>query len=502
MTITIYLLIAVLLLLLNGFFVLAEFAAVKVRPTRIEALAGRGDARAKVMQYIQSHLDQYLSVCQVGITFCSIGLGFVAEPSLVRLIQPLVHWAGSASASTAHAIAFVIAYIIVSFLHIVIGELVPKSIAIRATEPAALRTAKPLRFFYYLFFAPLWVLNASSNAILRLLGLPFARHDDHSDEEVRIILGQTQSSGLLSFRRLLLMENVLDLGGLTVRDAMRPRAQVKLLRTTATRAENDAVITEARFSRYLLVGADAERPIGVVHVKDLYMAERRGQPVTDLATIARPFVTTRESTLIEGVLADMQRRAVHLAVVLGEHDRWTGFISMEDAIEEVIGTIEEEFPTEPPLHIADVLSPSQIVLDVDGDSIKSAVAAALTRVGAAGLPGDLAALTAAVLQRENLSSTYVGRGVAMPHARIADIAKPTLIVARVRESLAAPSGDDRIDLLFIILTPAGMPRIHQRLQALIAGILDSVYVEERLRAVTTPVELMEALETAEQATIG
>src|SRR5271157_2329299 len=197
MILTTYLILALLLILLNAFFVLAEFAAVKMRPTQVEALAEAGNRRAKFLERIQAHLDEYLSVCQVGITLASIGLGFVGEPAFAEFLLPAVKWVGIrgvATTITAHGIAVAAAYLLVSFLHIVLGELVPKSVAIRRTENAALFTALPLVIFRYIFIAPIWLLNSTVNGILRVFRLPpVTGHGIHSEEEIRVILDQSQS---------------------------------------------------------------------------------------------------------------------------------------------------------------------------------------------------------------------------------------------------------------------------------------------------------------------
>ena len=237
MVIALYLLIAVVLIFMNAFFVLAEFSAVKLRPTQVEAMANRGDRRIKSTERIQAHLDEFLSVCQVGITLASIGLGFVGEPAFAALILPLVQMVGlpgSAANLTAHSISIAISYLVVSYLHIVLGELVPKSLAIRGTERAALFTARPMVVFRSIFIAPIWLLNGSVNIILRIFRMPPVTKDTaHSEEEIRIILDQSQTSGMLSFRRLLHMENVLDMGSLTVHNAMRPRRLVRCLTLSA-----------------------------------------------------------------------------------------------------------------------------------------------------------------------------------------------------------------------------------------------------------------------------
>ena len=507
MLLAVYLLIAFLLIAMNAFFVLAEFSAVKLRPTQVEAMASKGDRRVRSMEKIQSHLDEYLSVCQVGITMASIGLGFVGEPAFAELILPVVIWIGvpeGVATLTAHGIAIAVAYLLVSFLHIVLGELVPKSLAIRGTETAALVTARPLVVFRYIFIAPIWVLNGAVNVILRLFHMPPVQKDSaHSEEEIRIILDQSQSSGMISFRRLLHMENVLDMGDLTVRNAMRPRRLVKTLSLTAGRESNDMVMAENRYSRYPLVGADPETPLGFVHIKDIFLADRAlGHPTEDLAPFRKPCLRFKEQDPLEGRLSEMQRKAAHMALVFAEDGKWTGIITLEDAIEEVIGTVEEEYPTEPTVRISDLLTPSHTLLDVEGSSILSATRSALQRVDVRDLPVTRDAIMLSVAERERLGSSYVGRRLAIPHARLLRLANPMVIVARLKKPIPAPVYGEDITLLFILLTPADTPRVHQMLLSHIAGIFESDFLEGRLEDATTAVELHNVIITAEQVVLG
>jgi CBS domain containing-hemolysin-like protein/mannitol/fructose-specific phosphotransferase system IIA component (Ntr-type) len=506
MILTIYLVLAILLILLNAFFVLAEFAAVKMRPTQVEALAEAGNRRAKTVERIQAHLDEYLSVCQVGITLASIGLGFVGEPAFATLLYPLVRrigLAGLAAGITAHSISVALAYLLVSFLHIVIGELVPKSVAIRSTEKAALRTAFPMLVFRYVFILPILLLNTTVNGILRIFRMPpVTDHAAHSEEEIRIILDQSQSSGMLSFRRLLHIENVLDMGSLTVRNAMRARRLVRYLSLENTRAQNDSVIAEYRFSRYPLLGDDPEKPLGYVHVKDLLLAEHSGKSTDNLKTFVRPCLSFREQDPLEQRLSEMQRKAAHMALVFAEDGRWTGIITLEDAIEEVIGTVEEEYPTEPTIRLSDLLTPDHTLLDIEGTSIQSATRNALQRIGVQDLPVSRDAIMLSIVDRERLGSSYVGRRLAIPHARLSRLAQPMVIVGRMKNPIPAPVPGEDINLLFILLTPADTPRIHQILLSHIAGIFESDFLEGRLEDATTPAELHNVIVTAEQVVLA
>jgi len=501
MEILVYLFAIVLLLVLNGFFVLAEFAIIKVRSSRVTEMIDQGEKRAKLIAEIQSKLDEYLSVCQVGITFASVALGMVGKKATDAIMGDA---AGPGGDMFRYILAMAVSYILVSGSHIVIGELVPKSIAIRVTDKAALLAARPLRFFHVLFFIPLWVLNRLANLCLRLLGMRGkATEDNHSEHELRILLEQSQSRGMMSFRRLLFLENVFDLADLRVKDAMRPRSQVRFITTGLHWTDTEQFIRTWRFSRYPLIDSDPEKPVGLIHVKDLFFERRDGATAPDLLKLARPYLITTGTTLLENLLAEMQRRFIHVALVLDNDQKWIGLISMEDIIEEIIGTVRDEFETEEPLSLAETITPGRVVLGVEAESTTEAVRIALARVPATELPLSKDVIQTAVLERERLASTYLGRGLAMPHARLLGIAKPVIVVVRSTKGIRIGSGTERAKLLFILLTPAGQPRTHQRLQARIAQLMDSSdYVDERIHEATTPNDLLEAIRTGEMASLG
>ncbi|MBI2930550.1 MAG: DUF21 domain-containing protein [Planctomycetes bacterium] len=494
------LLIALLLLLLNAFFVLAEFAAVKMRPTRTEELARSGGAPARMLKHVQEHMDEYLSVCQVGITLASIGLGFVGEPAAARLIEPAVAWLGSAGQTVAHSISITVAYLLISFLHIVLGELVPKSVAIRRVERSALLTARPLRVFHALFFVPLWILNRSANLVLQLVRIPAHLEDErHSRQELGIILARSQERGLLSLRRLLFVENIFDLEGVRVRDVMRPRAKVEVLRTRADWEENFRTIRQTRFSRYPLLETDAAPPVGIVHVKDLLY----GMPeVTDLRRIARPYVKTTPDATLEDLLAELQRNRVHVALALGSGSTWVGMITMEDIIEEIIGTVEDEFEDEPLWSLADALTADRIVLDIEASSLEEAIRTLVTRAPESALPAPRQRLLLLFLERERVMSTYLGGGVALPHARLEDLRGPQILLGLSRHGIPIRDGRERAFMIFALLTPAASPHSHVRLLKRIAGMIESEFILRKLAQAHTPEEILEIIQQAEIATMG
>jgi CBS domain containing-hemolysin-like protein/mannitol/fructose-specific phosphotransferase system IIA component (Ntr-type) len=506
MILAMYFLCALVLLLMNGFFVLAEFSVVKARPTLMEALALKGNRRARIVVNIQENLDEYLSVCQVGITFASIGLGFIGEPAFAQLLEPIVSRIGIKGVGTnitTHAIAIALAYIAVSYLHIVIGELIPKSIGIRRTERAVLLSAYPLIVFRYIFIAPIWVLNSSVNGILHIFRLPpVSGPGAHTEDELRIILDHSQASGMLSFRQLLHIENVFDMGALTVRNAMRVRRQVRSLTMGMSSVEFDRIIAENRFSRYPVLDTESGNPLGFIHVKDLFLAERAGLPTHSLQPYLRSALQAHESDPLEHLLSEMQRKACHMTFVYAKDGMWSGIITLEDALEEVIGTIEEEYPIEPPVRLADLISPDLTFLDIEGDSILAASRRILERIKPEKLPMSKDAIMFAVAEREKLASSYIGRHLAIPHARLSGIPSPMVIVARLKAPIPSPIQGEDISLLFLLVTPADLPRIHQILLSHIAGIFESEFLEGRLEAASSPHELYSVICTAEQVVLA
>jgi CBS domain containing-hemolysin-like protein len=494
-TILIYLFLAVILLALNAFFVLAEFAAIKMRASRVEQLVSEGRPAAKLVQHIQGKLDEYLAVCQVGITFASIGLGATAEPAFAHLLVRLT----GASSSWSHALATTLAVLLASSLHVVIGEQVPKMLAIRRSEGAALWIARPLQLFRQILWVPLKGLSAATRVCLAVLGLRGeTKEEDHSEEELRIILAKSQTAGLMSFRRLLLLENIFDLSEVKVRDAMRLRDGVKTLRLGAAWEENLKIVRDSKLSRFPLVDG-SELPAGVVHVKDLFYA---GGAEPDLRKLARPYVTAVEDAPLEFLLGELQKSRVHLAIVRNADGKWTGVISLEDIVEEITGNIEDEFETEPQIHLSDALTPGRVVLDVEADSLEEAIGQAFGRVEPADLPLPKEKIVPAVLDRERAMSTYLGNGLAVPHARLEKLDKPAILFARSTSGIPVKGRDEKAHLLFILLTPLGNPRVQVRLLARVAAIVGSEYVGERLRRADTKSAVVEAVRAAEQVTLS
>lgn len=304
----------------------------------------------------------------------------------------------------------------------------------------------------------------------------------------------------MSFRRLLFIENVFDLGALTVRDAMRQRAQVRTLDAKLPWADNLRVIQTSHFTRYPLVSTDPDRPVGFVHVKDIVMQGDCSAP--DLRALARPLIPTTETKPIEALFAEMQRRRLHVALVTDSQGQWTGLVTLEDLMEELVGTIRDEFEDEETIRLADALTADRVHFDIEADSPVAALRVALERMQPGTLPLPATQILQAVGERERLVGTYLGHGIGMPHARIGGLSKPFVMVLRSTNGVACEGTTEKGRLLFVLLTPAGQPRVHQRLQWIIATLLhESEYVKERLMTATTVEEILEVVRTGEQAAL-
>jgi CBS domain containing-hemolysin-like protein len=340
---------AFFLVLLNGFFVAAEFAIVKVRSTKIKELAEAGDWRASVTKRVISNLDAYLSACQLGITFASLGLGWIGEPAVAQLLSAPLGSIGILSPAAVHTIAFTVAFIAISFLHIVLGELAPKSLAIRKSEGTSLWTAPALHLFYLVMYYPIAALNGAANAILRLLRIAPADGDPaHSSEEIRMIVGASHAHGVLNATERRLFENVIDFSARKVAEIMTPRLDMACLFVNRSIADNLAVVRDHQHTRYPLAEGSADNVIGMIHIKDFITltsereADRAG---SILQSIKRPVLFVPEKASIDAVLRTFQSTHTLLAVVVDEYGGVSGLVTLEDVIEELVGDIRDEFDT-------------------------------------------------------------------------------------------------------------------------------------------------------------
>jgi CBS domain containing-hemolysin-like protein len=331
---------------LNGFFVAAEFALVKVRATQIDPLVATGDRRAKLARHMITHLDAYLSATQLGITLASLALGWIGEPAFGHLVEPLVRWIPGTSDATVRSVSLIAAFLIITVLHIVLGELAPKSVAIRRPQPTSLWTAVPLYLFFKISFPAIWLLNHAANAFLAIFGVaPVSEREmGHSEEELRLLLA-TSSVAAVSGEKLEILDNVFELSHRSARQVMVPRADVVYLSTARSREENLDIARRSGHTRFPLCDGDLDRIIGLIHIKDLF---RLDDPTVSLDEVRRDISFMPETLTLDRMLRRMRRDKVHMAAVLDEYGGVSGIVTLENVIEAIVGPIQDEFDAETP----------------------------------------------------------------------------------------------------------------------------------------------------------
>jgi CBS domain containing-hemolysin-like protein len=336
---------ALFLVALNGFFVAAEFGLVKLRQTRIRAIARTHGLRGRMLAKVHGQLDAYLSACQLGITLASLGLGWVGEPAFARLLEPLFAAAGVTSQEIIHGVSFFFAFFLISFLHIVVGELAPKSMAIRDPERIGLWAATPLYSFYWTMYPIIWVLNASANGVLRLAGLNASGgHDVHySAEELKLILRSSRNSSKFSADEWNVLAQTLDFGDLDVADLMRPIHEIASLHRDCSLAENLATVYRTRYSRYPYFAEDGIEVLGVIHLKDLFLAEQDGRKITDLTPFLRPVSHVTPRMPAVELMRRFRTGAPHFAVVGKKGQKPIGFLTQDKLLGALVGEIRDEF---------------------------------------------------------------------------------------------------------------------------------------------------------------
>jgi len=338
-------LLGLFLVALNGFFVAAEFALVKVRSTQLDARISKGDWRAHRARHLVAHLDRYLSATQLGITLASIALGWVGEPAFSWLMKPMVSTLGLSEEAT-HVSSAAAVFALVSILHIVLGELAPKSLAIRKPEPTSLWVAWPLYLFYVATMPAIWLLNHAANGFLKIFGIEPVTEGElaHDEEELRLLLASPDAS-LLSKHKRELLDNIFELSHRMARQIMVPRADVVYLSIDRSLEDNLTTARESGHTRFPLCDGDLDHVVGLVHIKDLFRATG---PVKDLTQMKREIAFVPETLELDRLLKRMRTERSHMAAVLDEYGGVSGIVTLENVIEEIVGQIQDEFDMEPP----------------------------------------------------------------------------------------------------------------------------------------------------------
>lgn len=359
------------LVCLNGFFVAAEFALVKLRVTQLTPLIEEGHLRAKMAKRLVTHLDAYLSAAQLGITLASLGLGWIGEPIFFKLLEPVFDWIGLAAEShdgLRHSISFGVGFTVITFLHIVVGEMAPKSLAIRMPLGTAIWVAYPFHWFYVTMKPFIHALNHSAQWILRKFGVESdAGHDTHhSEEELRLLIESaspaTVHGGRDIGREIIL--SAMDLRHRVAREVMRPRKDIVVINAAMTMEECLEFATDSRYSRHpLCVEGEVDRTIGVVHLRDIFSQRKKLKQAASLAHRARDMIYVPPTARLEKLLELFMDRKLHMAMVVDEFGGTIGLVTLENVLEELVGQIQDEFDQEAPL----IIQLSENSWEINGD---------------------------------------------------------------------------------------------------------------------------------------
>jgi putative hemolysin len=333
----------------NGFFVAGEFALVKIRATRVEQLIAEGNRTARVVQQEIQHLDTYIAATQLGITIASLALGWIGEPSLARPIEPLFTWLGGSAAETAaHSIAVAISFALITIFQIVLGELVPKSIALQRNEGTALFIASPLYLFARIFTPFIILMNGIGSSIIRLLGIEVGNEHAsiHSVKELEMLVTQSREAGLLQQQEETLLRHVFNFSDKTAQQIMVPRSEIIGVPVTITREQLAQTFSKENYTRLPVYEESLDNIIGLAHIKDVFQGQDTNpDQVFSLRTILRPVLYITEMTALDAVLAQMRSKRIHMAIVIDEYGTTAGIITLEDIIEEIVGEVQDEFDT-------------------------------------------------------------------------------------------------------------------------------------------------------------
>lgn len=332
------------LILMTAFFVATEFAIVKVRATRIDALIESGDRRAVHVKKLLDNLDGYLSACQLGITVTALGLGWLGEPTFVRLFSPLFEKL-SINPSLASVLSFAFAFLVITYIHVVIGELAPKTIAIQKAEEVALLLAIPLIIFYRLMYPFIWLLNGSAQKIIRLFGFKQSGDSEiaHSEEELKLILSESYKSGEINQSEMTYVNNIFEFDERLAREVMVPRTEMICFNKSASFETNIDVVYDGQFTRYPVADEDKDNIVGLVNLKEVFTGKFEKDTPQSIDRYIRPIIHVSEATPIKQLLLKMQKERIHMAIVNDEYGGTAGLVTVEDILEEIVGEIRDEF---------------------------------------------------------------------------------------------------------------------------------------------------------------
>lgn len=341
----IYLVLVAVLIGFSAFFVAVEFAIVRVRTSRLDQLIAEGNKRAAAVRQVVANLDGYLSACQLGITITSLGLGWLGEPTIEKILHPLFERMHLPEA-VGSLLSFFIAFMVITYLHVVVGELAPKTVAIRKAETVAMLTAKPIIWFNKIMYPFIFVLNGSANGLVKLFGVkPASEHEEaHSEEELQIIINESFESGKINQSEFGYVSRIFAFDEMLAKEIMVPRTDMVCLYVNKSVEENLAIIREEQYTRFPVVNENKDDIIGIINTKQFFLEYYGGSSSDiDIASLIHPIPAVHETTPVKELLHKMQQEGNHIAILVDEYGGTSGMVTIEDVLEQIVGEIRDEF---------------------------------------------------------------------------------------------------------------------------------------------------------------
>ncbi|MEF3279973.1 MAG: CNNM domain-containing protein [Elusimicrobiota bacterium] len=473
---------AIFFLFLNFLFVLIEFAIVKVRNTKLEELAQKGSIPAKISLEIVSNINSYLASIQLGVTIASIGLGWIAQPLIADFLNSFFcNLSFKTIKIYSYTISIGIAFIIVTTIHIILGEQVPKYIAISFSEKIATFFAIPLKIFYKITYYPMFFINHSSEFIIRLIGIKKEKDEVyHSEDEIRLILSKSEELGKISLGRLMMFEHLFDFGKTTVKEIMVPKEKIVSIDINASFSEFVDVVCKYKFSRYPVKSGEVYA--GFIHIKDILndtiWNEKKDFKISNFI---REIKSISYKMLLEKALRYFQENNSHIALVEDENKQVVGFLSVEDIIEDLTGEIRDEFEKRPQYRLDKILDKESSIMELNSGDRFSAIEEMIEKLFEKTQILNKNDIRDKILKRERSFSTAIGHQFAIPHARIEGLKKPVLIIGRHKDGIYFPSPDNKpVKIIFMILTPYNDPSIQLNILSKISKLVLNLTLRKKI----------------------
>jgi CBS domain containing-hemolysin-like protein/mannitol/fructose-specific phosphotransferase system IIA component len=474
-------LIAIAFLLMNSIFVLVEFAIVKVRYTRMEELSQKGNLNAKIALEILKNINSYLASIQLGITMASLALGWIGEPAFAKLIEPIFKLSGIRYLNIySYTISFAFAFAVISSLHIIVGEQVPKYLAISASERMMLLFAIPLKIFYHITYYPMLVINKSANLITSLFKIKKTEYETtHSEDELRIILSQSEEIGKISLGRLMMFEHLFDFGKTQIKEVMTHKDKIIALDIDISYEDLMNIISEKKISRYPIYDKIKKEYIGYIHIKDIVL--RNCERELDFKKYIRPIKFINMNLTLEKALKEFQEYRMQLALVINEKGEISGLLALEDILEELVGEIRDEYETMPEITLNNILNKGIEIIDLKSEDRFPAIEELIGKIYDKKVIINKEIILKKIIDREKSFSTALGHQIAIPHARLEYLKKPVLIIAQSAKGIKFPSPDNMpVKIIFLILTPFNDPSIQLKILSKLSKLISNVTLRKKM----------------------